>query len=288
MEKVKIDFNEPHITYRLDDGSPVVGVTTAIGLLDKPALSWWGFNQGKEPYYKNILDPQKKDNKDFEKMSKQEIALWAFGAGQLRKHSSLRGSVDKAANIGTVAHEILKGRELGYKIDNSNIAPDNWEAALQSVKSHDQWFKGMKIKTITAEEPLVSKEFMYGGTVDKYAYITGEETLVDYKSGKDIYDDYFIQLTAYCRLVIESGQPLKRAITVNMPKAKGNNFKADSRSVESLFEAGYFEKFLYCVGIYYANRKMKNYKNGITETDPVAEEFKKNLIYYLASPKKGK
>jgi hypothetical protein len=118
----------------------------------------------------------------------------------------------------------------------------------------------MTIKTIFTERPLVSERFRYGGTLDKYALIMDEETVIDYKSGKDIYDDYFMQLIACAELLIENGFPVKRAIVVNMPKTKGDNFKIDSKSVDSLIEAGYFEKFLAARDVYYASQKIKDYK----------------------------
>jgi hypothetical protein len=105
----------------------------------------------------------------------------------------------------------------------------------------------------------VSHIYRFGGKIDKLALVTGEQTLIDYKSGKDIYIEYFYQLTAYCQLLIENGYPVKRAIIVNMPKTKGDNFKVDSKSVDSLFEAGYFDVFQGAKDVYYASKKIKAY-----------------------------
>jgi hypothetical protein len=62
MEKIKLDFTEPHIVYRLKNGEKVVGVTTAIGTLNKPALPLWGFNTGKAPMFESIDDAALKTN----------------------------------------------------------------------------------------------------------------------------------------------------------------------------------------------------------------------------------
>lgn len=259
-EKIKLDFNEPHVIYRLKNGERVVGVTTALGMLNKPALPLWGFNTGKEPMFKSIDEAVIKTNCSLNGLTKSEAISWAFSVGQERKYQNLYGGMDKAANIGTIAHAILNARENGQEIDNSNIAEDNWNFACDCVKSHDKWFGAMTIKTIFAEKQLVSEKFKYGGMLDKYALIVDEETLIDYKSGKDIYDDYFIQLIAYSNLLLENGYPVKRAIIVNMPKTKGDNFKIDSKSIDSLFEAGYFEKFLAARDVYYSDQKIKQYK----------------------------
>lgn len=260
MEKVKINFNEPHVTYRLKNGEVVVGTTTAIGMLNKPALPMWGFNTGKEPRFKSIDEAAETTNCNLKKLKKEEAIRWAFGVGQERKYQSLYGQRDKAANIGTIAHTILQVREQGLEVDNSNIDEEAWNLALKCVESHDKWFEGMTIETIFVEKELVSEVYRYGGKIDKYAYVTKEETLIDYKSGKDIYDEYWVQLTAYINLLLENGHPVKRATLVNMPKTKGDNFKIDSKSVDSLFEAGYFEMFLAAKDAYYAAQKIKAYK----------------------------
>lgn len=258
--KIKINFDEPHTTYRLKDGSVVVGVTTAINMLNKPALPMWGFNTGKEPAYKNLPEAIEKTDTKCSKLKKVDAMVWAFSMGQIRKYASLYGNRDKAADIGTIAHAILMARDTGFEIDNSNITPDNWLLAEECVKSHDKWFEGQDIKTIFVEKEMVSQLYRYGGKIDKYAYVTREKTLIDYKSGKDIFDEYFIQLIGYIQLLLENGHEVTRAILVNMPKTKGDNFKVDSRSVKSLFAAGYFEKFLGLRDTYYADQKIKAYK----------------------------
>ena len=258
--KVKINFEEPHVVYRLKNGQTVVGVTTALGMLNKPALPVWGFNTGKEPRFKSITEAAEFGNINIKKLKKDDAVSWAFSVGQDRKYQSLYGNVDKAANIGTIAHAILNARENGQEIDHTNISDDNWNFACECVKSHDKWFESMTIKTIFAEKELVSELYLYGGKLDKYALVSGEKTLIDYKSGKDIYDEYFVQLSGYINLLIENGYPVDRAIIVNMPKTKGDNFKIDSKSVTSLFEAGYFEKFLAARDVYYADKKIKAYK----------------------------
>jgi len=260
IEKIKINFSEPHVTYRLKNGQAVVGTTTALGMLNKAALPIWGFNTGKEPMFQNLPEAVKATNTKPSKLKKGEAMVWAFNVGQQRKYASLYGNRDKAADIGFIAHEILRAREMGAEIDNSNIAPDNWEIALKCVASHDKWFEGMQIETIFCEKEMVSEVYLYGGKIDKYAYVTGEETLIDYKSGKDIYDEYFYQLTAYVNLLLENGHSVKRAIIVNMPKTKGDSFKVDSKSVETLFEAGYFDMFCAAKDAYYASKKIKAYK----------------------------
>lgn len=263
IKKVTIDFDKPHITYRNKIGKVVVGTTTALNKLAKPALPLWGFNQGKEPMYDSITEAAKATGFDLNNSKIEEAISWAFSVGQQRKNQSLYGKRDKAANIGTVAHEILHQREKGLEIDNSNIRKDVWKLALECVKSHDKWFEGMKMKTILFEKDFVSEKHQYGGTLDKLglAIISKELVLIDYKTGKDIYEENFIQLIAYINLAIEHGHDVKRGIAVNMPKTKGDSFAVKSLPTETLFEAGYFDWFLAAKNAYYAEARTKKYKN---------------------------
>ena len=260
IEKVRINFNEPHITYRLKNGQVVVGTTTAIGKLDKPALPIWGFNQGREPRFGSIPEAAKATGYDLNNKDIDIAIGWAFSIGQERKNQTLYGKRDKAAEIGTVAHEILHQREKGFEIDNSNIQEEIWKLALKCVESHDKWFEGQNIKTILFEKDFVSEQYLYGGTLDKLAEINGELTLIDYKTGKDLYETNFIQLIAYINLAIEQGYDVKRGIAVNMPKTKDNSFAIKSVTVETLFKAGYFEWFLSGRDAYYAEQKTKKFK----------------------------
>jgi len=257
---IKINFNEPHPTYRLKDGTIAVSVTTAMGSLNKPALPVWGFNTGRTPRFESIPEAAQGTGVNLKKMTKDAAIRWAFSVGQERKFPSLYGNVDKAADIGTVAHEILRARELKDEIDNSNIEPKIWELALQSVKSHDKWFQDMTMETILFEKLLVSEKHKYGGKPDKLALISNEETLLDYKSGKDIYDEYWMQVTAYAVLLLEHGYNPTRCMIINMPKAKGDNFKIESRGLADLLDAGHFELFIAARDAYYAGKKIKAHK----------------------------
>ncbi len=108
LEKVLIDFSEPHVTYRLRNGQAVVGTTTAIGKLDKPALPLWGFNVGREPMYQTIPQAAEHQKINLSKLKKDEAISWAFAAGQQRKNASLYGGRDKAADIGSEIHDWIE------------------------------------------------------------------------------------------------------------------------------------------------------------------------------------
>jgi hypothetical protein len=221
--KVKIDFNEPHITYRNKNGEKVVGVTTALGLLAKQALIPWAYNRGK--------------------------------AGL-----ELYESKDKAANIGTIVHFRILAYYKGYEVDNSNIAPDVWETTEKSMQSFYEWAKNRNVKPIIIEKPFVHEELKYGGTPDLYGLVDNELTLVDFKTGSNLYDEHFIQLAAYLKLIISQGHEVKKVIILNVPKSKGDSFQIKSISADNLETE--FQLFLKCTDIYYLQKSIKENKSG--------------------------
>ena len=86
---VRLDFSKPHITYYNDKEQKIVGVTTALNVLNKPALVGWAYNKG------------------------------LAGENLYEK--------DESANAGTVTHARILGYFLGYEIDQYNISQEVWD-----------------------------------------------------------------------------------------------------------------------------------------------------------------
>ena len=224
-EKKKLDFSAPHITYRNSKGEKVVGTTTALGMLNKPALIYWAYKRGKD-------------------------------------NLELYESRDKAANVGTIVHERIMAYYKGYTIDKSNIAPDAWTASNNSMKSFREWAKPRKVKPIVIEEPMVSDTYGYGGTPDLFGNMDGELTLLDFKTGSDLYEEQFIQLAAYKNLLEEQGYFPKKIVILNIPKTGDDNFTVKSISADDKTMDLRFEKFIHLVKIWHLDNELKEHKKG--------------------------
>ena len=222
-QKVRLNFNEPHITYRNSKEQKIVGVTTALNVLAKPALIMWAYNKGKNG--ENLYEK------------------------------------DESANAGTVIHARILGYFLGYEIDPYNISPQVWDWSENSLTSFREYIKGKTIKPIIAETPLVSEKYQYGGTLDLYADVDGILELWDFKTGTGIYESNIYQLAALNNLLIENGyDPPQRVIPVNIPKGPDNSFAIQSINAENLKDE--FQIFLDLVDIYYRQKKIKLRKKG--------------------------
>ena len=223
--KVKIDFNEPHITYRNSKGEKVVGVTTAIGILAKPALIPWAYKRGKDGL-------------------------------------ELYESRDRAANVGTIVHERIMAYYKRYEIDDSNIAPDVWEATENCMKSFYQWATPRNVKPELVEVPLISEQYQYGGTFDLLGDMDGELTILDFKTGSGLYEEHFIQVAGYLQLVREAGYSPVKVVILNIPKTADDSFTVKSISADSEVMKLRFKKFINLVEIWHIDNQLKKYKNG--------------------------
>ena len=223
LKKVRINFNEPHITYKNSKEQKIVGVTTALNVLAKPALIGWAYNKG--------------------------IA----GENLYEK--------DESANVGTIVHARILGLFLGYEIDKYNISQQVWDWSENSIASFKEYIKGKIIKVILAETPLVSEEYQYGGTLDLLADVDDYLELWDFKSGTGIYESHIYQLSGLRQLLIENGyKPPQRVIPINIPKSPDDSFAIQSINANSLVDE--FKIFINCVNTYYLQKQIKLKKKG--------------------------
>jgi hypothetical protein len=113
--------------------------------------------------------------------------------------------------------------------------------------SYFEWKKGHKIQDILVEEPLVSEKFGFGGTPDRLAYVDDILTLLDYKTGKGIYDEYYYQTCSYVKLVEECKRLYpERILILNIPRDEDEEF---ALKVYKNFDRGW-EIFYHCLQIY--------------------------------------
>jgi len=205
-----------HITYKLEDGTKVPGVTTVLGILNKPALVIWA----------------------------NRLGLQGIDSSRYR---------DEMADIGTLAHQMILDYFKGEKTDTGEYSKSQIELAENCLLSFWNWEKGHKIEVIMAESPLISKEYGYGGTIDCFCKLDGQPTLLDFKTGKAIYPEFFYQLAAYEHLLAEAGQLIEVTRILRIGRDEDEGF--EERSVGKLDKQ--FEVFKHCLGIYNLQKELK-------------------------------
>lgn len=183
-----------HKRYRLKPtpdwpkGQIVPGVTTIVGILDKPALVPWA----------NRIGLQGIDVKRY---------------------------VDDKADIGTLAHAFIIDRLLGKETDTSDYSRNQIAQAENACLSFFEWQKEHDLDIISAEVPLVSERYAFGGQYDIYGVIDGIKELLDLKTGSGIWEEHYYQIGGYTILLEEGDNKVERARILNIPRSEDENFQ---------------------------------------------------------------
>jgi hypothetical protein len=216
-------------------------VTTILSALAKPALIGWAAREERKMVanlagnlYGRLFDliegrvePQK-----FTEMLTEELGKGAHR--QLVEHAALVGS-----NVHKRIEWELKG-EVGK--ERTPEAPVLISAqAVRSFEKWQDWRKSVNLKVIAIEKMLHSSLFGFGGTLDLLAEVDGTEAgpdphdvgnpslvllpikrivVIDFKTGKSVYAEAFLQNTAYRLALKEEGIETTGGIIVRLPKVE--------------------------------------------------------------------
>lgn len=183
--------SKAHIRYKLADKTIVPGITTVIGILNKPALVNWANKLG-------------------------------LAGIDVTKY------VDEKANIGTIAHQIVTNYLTGVESAFDDYSKNEIAEAENSFLSFLEWEKQNTIikPAIFVERPLVHEELRYGGTADIYAMVNGKPTLIELKTGKGIFPEHVYQCAANVQLLQYHGSPVESVIILNIPRTPDEGFDA--------------------------------------------------------------
>jgi hypothetical protein len=156
-----------------------VSVTTVLGILAKPALVPWAIKQTVKAIANNP-----------ELIIKDENVMSAVYAMR-----------DNAAERGKTVHSMVEVLKNGNEL-NIESMPEYLKGYARALVS---WWKTSKPQILVLEKEVVSKQFGFAGTADCICKINGTTYLLDFKTGKDIYDEAELQLVAYRQALLEQG-----------------------------------------------------------------------------------
>lgn len=155
--------------YYMLDGKDYVSVTTVLSVIAKPALTYW--------------------------LQKQVALAIIEGEATSPEQAigAVKGKSKTRAQEGTDAHAVAEDYARGI------MHPENaYFAAI------DSFFKTMRPEVIHTELVLFNLEHGYAGTCDMLAKIGPYTFIIDWKTSKAVYSDYWLQIEAYnhCSLAI--------------------------------------------------------------------------------------
>jgi hypothetical protein len=162
--------------YKNEANVRVIGTTTVTGRFkDGTALNFWAYKKGKEDGLAGRVD------------------------------AKLYDSVEKAADIGTVVHEMCE-MHIGGAIHEAimfhaqQTLGEDFKHAQSGFGAYLSWERQSGLKVVEQEMPLVSEEYQFGGTPDAIGELEGELCLLDWKTSNSVYPEMLIQLAAYKHL----------------------------------------------------------------------------------------
>lgn len=158
------------------DGQRLPGVTSIIGVLDKPALVNWASETTARYAVEN-----------WERLSGMSFLNRYEELKKAREHTNREATV-RGKRIHSLAERIMRGDE---------VSPDDrsLRAAAQAyVDLLDAW----DLQPVTLEMPCVNLEYRYAGTADGiFESPKLGRLIVDIKTGRKAYDEVALQLAAY-------------------------------------------------------------------------------------------
>ena len=224
MAKTKtLKSDKAHQAYYIEENGKKVrvpGVTTITGVLDKPALKYWGNRIGLEGI-------------------------------------DIKNYVDKRAEMGTLAHAMVEAFLLKETVDTTEYSQVAIDAAENAFLSFLEWEKKHTYEVHGIEMQLTSKSLRVGGTCDIYWTLDGVPTLTDLKTGSGIYPEMKVQACAYADLLLDNGHLVESVSILNIPREEDERF--EYCEIQSADWDIYAEAFRACRRIYDLKKKVKWY-----------------------------
>ena len=183
----------PANIYTLEDGTRVPSVTTIIG----GNCGW----------------------------NKRQLMIWANKEGLAGR--SMWEKSREEADVGTVAHAYVTDDASGKEpIDPEAVKTDRFRDGIEEqfpqlneeqirkvhycVRAWMIWKEMHDFEFLADEQYLVSEKHRFGGQLD-LAVLMGQRMILDIKTGKGVYDDMLLQISAYGQLWNEAhpDEPIK-------------------------------------------------------------------------------
>ncbi|MCS3661835.1 PD-(D/E)XK nuclease family protein [Salinibacter ruber] len=169
--------------------------------LAKPALLYWAVNQTIEYLEDNWEAGRAYDEVEIEEMLSDAKSARYKTSGKAMKIGTLVHDWIEEYVVAKIEGKAVQAIDPDQKeVDTDKVRDISFpynEAARGACEQFLAWEKEAQPEWIASEQRSFSKNHQYAGTYDADAIIDGERVLIDFKTSKRIYDDYWLQLGAY-------------------------------------------------------------------------------------------
>ena len=193
-------------------GHRLPSVTTILDIIAKPALGPWYAKEERRYFETAMLEVLSRPGARDPEFVLAAVAEAVTGVKAADREKQ------KAAAIGTAVHAGIEWelrRQLG---EDAGPVPRLPEAAAWAVESWKDWARSVTLEPVAIERTVYCLTCGYAGTLDLYARVRGVLTVLDWKSGKAIYPEAFLQNVAYRHAADRLGLYSEQGLIVRLPK----------------------------------------------------------------------
>jgi len=242
-------------------------VTTILEVIAKPGLGPWYAKEERRYFEAAMLEvlthPGARD---------PEYVLTAV-ANAVTGVKAAEREKQRAAAIGMAVHAGIEWQLRARLGEDAGPEPRLPDAAVWAVESWKDWAQQVDLEPLAIERVVACATCGYAGTLDLYARVRGVLTVLDWKSGKAIYPEAFLQNVAYRHAATRQGWPSVQGLIVRLPKLVDD----PAWEVMAVPEALGLEAFLAALRLWRWQRRMEGKPVGTegpgcgpTVTTPVA------------------
>lgn len=251
-------------------------VTTYIGVLDKPALVPWADKMGTQAAVDAAC-------KLYEQHTKKPLDIEIFRELLERRAKDEKASIkarNKAGDLGTDTHAVIEGRfkrELGIVAKDKEFLLKKDVRIRRMVNAFGDWKKDHKVVPLLVEQMVyfydTAMRAWSAGRLDWVGLVDDQLAILDWKSGKSVYDEAYLQSSAYRmgltyaiansqlpeleRLIIKRRQQKKqsviRGLVVRLPKEEDDELEV----VDVGRGDDHYRAYQNCIGIYQWTKEQK-------------------------------
>jgi CRISPR/Cas system-associated exonuclease Cas4 (RecB family) len=196
----KYKFEEGRHIHTLN-GKPLMGVTTVLGVINKPMLIQWSANMAVDYIKDNWFD------KHVITEGWEEVLKEARTAHRKKK--------EKAGDWGTAVHKAI---EEWIKLKKEE--PELDKTGMKVFNQFRAWAEENSVKFLESEKHLWSKDLWIGGICDGILTFKDKKYIFDIKTGSAIYPTMWAQMGAYdlCLKAMEEHEDVAGYLIVNLKK----------------------------------------------------------------------
>lgn len=213
--EVVIDFFPDSHRYKLaGEKTYLISATACTGVIDKSRfLIPWAVNLAGSHLRQYI------ENASTSQFTAEELLPVIEEA--LKQHTVKK---EEAAGIGELVHNWVEAfaRSQTHGESLPEIADDLPDPVINGINAFLDWHAQHDVKFIATEKMVYSKQHGFVGLADAIAEIDGKRILLDYKTGKGIYNEFYYQVAGYRLAYEEENGKLDGCMILHFDKESGN------------------------------------------------------------------